>query len=129
MGVIYKITCKTCNQDIDQGGEESRDPGGQKAPNYMGMTMTSAHCRMVDHLGGQRAKRDNNPLYRHDRDKHNGEPLGYTTRILGCEQRLLPLTILEALYIEAQVPGTTINDRNEYGRGNLVRFTVSRGLT
>ena len=44
MGVIYEITCRTCNHEIDQGGEESqtRQPGGQQAPNYMGMTMTSA---------------------------------------------------------------------------------------
>ena len=84
---------------------------------------------MSDHLAGQRAKRDNNPLFRHDRDRHDSEPQEYTTRILGSEQRLLPLTVLEALYIEAQVPGTTMNDRNEYGRGNIVRIRASRGIT
>ena len=93
------------------------------------MTMTSAHCRMVDHLGGQRAKRENNPLDRHDREKHEGEPQNYITRLVGSEQRILPLTILEALYIEAQVPGTTMNDRNEYGRGQIVRISASRGVT
>ena len=127
MGIIYEITCLSCNQEVGQvpGERESRQPGGQHAPNYVGMSMTSAHSRMKDHLVGQRAKRDSNPLHRHDRDKHNGEVQRYVTRIIGREQRILPLTILEALFIESQVPGTTINDRNEYGRGSIVRISAS----
>ena len=130
MGIVYEITCKECNNKIDQDeeGAGSRKPGGQKAPNYIGMTMTSSHCRMVDHLIGQKAKRDSNPLYHHDRDFHQGEKQEYVTRVIAREQRLLPLTIMEALYIEQQVPGTSINDRNKYGRGNLVKISASRGV-
>ena len=90
MGIIYEITCQSCNQEVGQvpGERESRQPGGQHAPNYVGMTMTSAYCRMVDHLVDQKAKRDSNPLYHHDRDKHEGEVQEYLTRIVGREQRL-----------------------------------------
>ena len=131
MGVIYEITCKNCQENItiENGPQDSRKPGGQLGPNYIGMTMTSAHCRMTDHLKGQRQKRESNPLYRHDRDDHGGMEQEYSMRILTREQSVFPLTITEALYIEAQCPGTSINDRNEYGRGGLVRITASRGLT
>ena len=61
---------------------------------------------MASHLKGQRAKSNSNPLYRHDRDHHHGEPQEYLTRILGRERSLLPLSILEGLYIEKQSPGT-----------------------
>ena len=118
--------------DSDRVGrrtQTSRQPGGQLGPNYIGMTMTFVHYRMVDHLAGQKARRENNPLHRHDLNDHGGNPQTYKTRILGRERRILPLTILEALYIEGQAKGTSFNDRNEYGRGQIVRLTASRGLT
>ena len=131
MGILYEITCQSCSEviELEDGEQVSRQPGGQKAPNYIGMSMTSAHCRMHDHLAGQRQKKENNPLNRHDRDSHQGVPQQYRTRILTRERNLLPLTIIEGLFIERQQSGTSFNDRNEYGRGSLVRFTASRGLT
>ena len=81
---------------------------------------------MASHLKGQRAKSNSNPLYIHDRDHHHGEPQEYLTRILGRERSLLPLSILEGLYIEKQSPGTSINSRIESGRGGLVRLTAIR---
>ena len=91
------------------------------------MTSTSAHCRMSGHLAGQRSKSSNNPLYRHDRDCHDGDPQSYTMRILSREKSLLPLSILESLYIEKQVDGTSINKKNEAGRGCFVRMVAIRG--
>ena len=127
MGAIYKITCKTCRNVVDPPIiKEPRNPGGQKLENYVGMTATSVHWRMTSHLKGQKAKSSSNPLYRHDRDHHHGEPQEYLTRILGRERSLLPLNILEALYIEKQSPGTSINSRMESGRGGLVRLTAIR---
>ena len=130
MGNIYKITCMTCQEAVIQehGNQISRLPGGQLGPNYIGMTATSAHCRMVAHLEGQLAKKEANPLFRHDRDHHGGQLQKYRMRILCREQRVLPLSIMEALYIESQSPGTTINEKNEYGRGKLFRIVASRGV-
>ena len=60
-------------------------------------------------------------------EEHQGEPQLYTARILASEQKQLPLNILEALYIEKQIPGTTMNDKNEAGRGGIVRLRAVRG--
>ena len=91
MGAIYEITCKACRSVVDPPvTKEPRSPGGQKLDNYVGITATSVHWRMASHLKGQRAKSNSNPLYRHDRDHHHGEPQEYLTRILGRERFLLP---------------------------------------
>ena len=42
------------------------------------------------------------------------------------KRNLLPLCILEGLYIEKQLNWVTMNDKNENGRGGLVRLTATR---
>ena len=74
-------------------------------------------------------KLSSNPLWRHDDQVHEGVHQSYTTRILSKERNLLPLTIKEGLYIERQVPKTTLNDRNEFGRGSPIRLTAERSVT
>ena len=81
---------------------------------------------MLGHLEGQKAKSGSNPLYRHDTEVHNGEPQTYSTRIIRKERTLLPLSLTEALYIEKQSPGTSMNGREEGGRGNIVRLRATR---
>ena len=132
MGAIYEITCDDCKEPINLDIEvdlRSRDPGQQNRINYIGMTRTSVHCRMLGHLKGQKAKSSANPLWRHDEKVHNGIFQKYTTRIMCKERNLLPLTIKEGLYIEKQIPNTTLNDRNEFGRGALIRLTAERSVT
>ena len=90
------------------------------------MTRTSVHWRMLHHLKGQKAKKSDNPLNRHDVDVHNGEVQNYVTRVLTAERNLLPLVVTESLYIEKQFLGTSMNDRQENGRGGLVRLTAAR---
>ena len=102
------------------------DPGGQHRENYIGMTATSVHWRMQGHLSGQRAKSQNNPLHRHDEMRHQGVPQSYTTRIVRKERTLLPLALTEALFIEKQSPGTSMNAKEERGRGGLVRLRAQR---
>ena len=116
----------TCQVPIDKDLKETRDPGGQSKPNYVGMTMCSAHSRMKDHLKSQRAKASHSPMWRHDLEFHNGEHQIYKTRILTRERSVFPLSITEGLYIESQYPGSSINDRNERGRGSLVRIRAER---
>ena len=52
----------------------------------------------------------------------------YITRILKKEKNLLPLAITQALYIEKQLPKTTINQKKEYGQGALIRLTAERSV-
>ena len=130
-GAIYEITCDACMDPVDpnQTQKTSRDPGGQARYNYIGMTRTSVHCRMASHLQGQRSRAAANPLYRHGVDHHNGDPQSYTTRIIARERNLLPLNIVEGLHIERQINGTSMNERQEYGRGGIVRLTAERGIS
>ena len=113
------------DSDIDP---RSRDPGNQGRYQYIGMTRNSVHARMKNHLDGQKSKQSHNPLFRHDRDVHEGIPQKYTTRIMNTQMNILPLTVLEALYIEKQRNGTSINEKNEYGRGALIRLTAERNV-
>ena len=97
--------------------------------NYIGMSMTSSHCRMTSHLAGQRAKSSKSPLWRHDRDSHEGIHQQYTARVMGRDRTVLPLSILEALWIEKQKPGTSLNERNEFGRGSIIRISAERAIS
>ena len=128
MACIYEVTCASCQVPIDQdlSHKETRDPGGQKKLNYIGMTMCSTHARMKDHLKAQRSKSKHNPMWRHDLECHEGEHQQYKARILTREKSVFPLSLTEGLYIESQYTGTSLNERNERGRGSLVRITASR---
>ena len=131
-GILYEITCNNCTEPVDSSSiqeKESRKPGCQARYNYLGMTRCSVHYRMISHLNGQKSKSSKNPLYRHDRDVNGGVIQSYTTRILQKEKNLLPLCITEGLYIEKQVKGTSLNDKNEFGRGSLVRLSATRDVT
>ena len=125
---MYEITCDSCTLPVDDlvQNKETRDPGGQTRPNYLGITMSSVHPRMKDHLRDQRYKMKKSPMHRHDVEAHQGIPQTYTTKILTRERSCFPLSLTEGLYIEAQANGSSINERNEQGRGALVRIRAHR---
>ena len=126
-GIIYEITCIQCSKAENETGKPvSRKPGARQTHNYIGMIRTSCHWRMKGHLQGQKAKHESNALHRHDVDHHNGEVQKYRTRILHSERNLLPLCLMEEIFIENQNPQLRMNDRNEAGRGNLVRIIATR---
>ena len=106
--------------------EDSSLPGEQPRYNYIGRTMTSLHNRMSSHVYGRDRNQSNNALPRHEREVHNNEKQTYSSRILSRERTNLPLNLIEGLYIEKQRLGTTMNERNENGRGGLVRLTATR---
>ena len=54
------------------------------------------------------------------------KPTPPSTRIMRKERTLLPLSLTEALFIEKQSPGTTLNAKEERGRGGLVRLRANR---
>ena len=117
IGVVYKIECKTCLEEIEDD---------LKTDSYVGMTRTSVHHRMEGHLKGQKAKKSSNPLYRHDTERHGGIPQKYTTSIVGREKKLVRLNCLEAILIEKQHPEFSINAKMEKGRGGVVRISAMR---
>ena len=111
-----------CNR-VDDGIIKSLHRDRKEIISYVGMTMTSVHNRMYGHLSGQKYKHTSNPLYRHDIEYHNGCPQKYTTRILARDRRILPVKITEGLYIEAQLKGTSMNDKNKFLPANLAIMT------
>ena len=100
---------------------------GIKTPHYIGMTACSLHNRMQSHIEGQRTGTSSkNPLVRHDKDKHNGEKQTYSAVTVSKEQNLLPLIMKEAILIESQHFGTSMNGKEERGRGSLIRIQARR---
>ena len=128
MGVVYAIKCKTCYSIINpEVRENPQKPGGIKSPHYIGMSACSLHSRMLDHRTGQkRGKSLKNPLVRHDKEAHNGVKQEYSAVMVHKEQALLNLVMKEAIMIEGQLHGTSINGKEERGRGNLIRIQARR---
>ena len=90
--------------------------GGQGEEAYM----SSLHNRLTSHQTLQTSKNMSGPMSRHDRDFHDGECQSYTTEEVARERKLLSLYTTEALWIERQRRGTSMNERNEAGRGGIV---------
>ena len=116
MGVVYRIQCLSCLEIIPEDESER----------YIGMTRTSVHNRMLAHLTAQRQKKTSSALHRHDVKQHQGIPQKYVTDILASEKKIVKLNCLEAIKIERQPSHLLMNDRNEKGRGGVVRITATR---
>ena len=125
-GLVYQIKCNQCDTTVDVD-EDTENTYEETTPaSYLGMSSTSAHCRMVSHKDLQKGKNMRGPLARHDRDKHNGQAMNYTTTVIKKEKKLLNLCITEALYIEKYPDKSNLNERMEMGRGGLVRLQATR---
>ena len=129
MSCIYNITCNTCQEEVDPEIRQShQEPGGTKTSHYIGMTATSLHNRHKSHRDGHRRGDPSNPMTRHDIDAHNGIKQEYTAMFLGEERGLLPLAMKEALMIEKQTHGTSMNDKMERGKGTGI-IRIQAGVT
>ena len=84
---------------------------------------------MLKHLEGQRRGDSSNALHRHDIQKHGGDKQEYAAYIVQKEVSLLALAMREAVLIENQRSGVSMNDKNEKGRGKLVRISAERGVS
>ena len=81
---------------------------------------------MLGHLKSQKAKKSGCPLYRHDVDCHNGIPQRYITEIVASESKIVKLNCLEGIMIEKRDSPLLLNERNEQGRGGIVRISANR---
>ena len=120
-GVIYQIVCNDCRKTVDE-----TDGINGESSNYIGLTRGSVHSRMSQHLKTRNSQSSACPLYRHDRDHHHGVRQDYSTKILAAESKIVRLYTLEALMIEKQESTKSMNERNERGRGGVVRLTAAR---
>ena len=129
MGSTYYIKCKTCKEHIDpEIIDKPAVPGGIKSPNYIGMSATSLHARHKDHRKGHNARNKNNCLVKHEFEAHNGEKQQYIAGFINRQRGLLHLSLMEALLIEGQLAGTSLNDRKEKGRSTGI-IRINTGIT
>ena len=127
MSSVYLIRCMKCKENLDPNLKENPAlPGGILSSHYLGMTATSIHNRMLSHLSDHRSKNKQSVMTRHDLDCHEGEEQRYVMDIVTSERGLLLLKMREALLIEGQDPGLSINDRMEQGRGAIIRLAATR---
>ena len=84
---------------------------------------------MIDHRKGHRRKDSGNPLFIHDKECHNGERQEYYSVTAHREILLLNLMMKEAILIEGQQAGTSMNGKQEKGRGKLIRIQAVRNDT
>ena len=127
MKSCYVIRCKACKDKLDPDEKENpQKPGGILSSHYIGLTATSVHNRMIDHRRGHLRKDPKNPLHRHDIEKHGGQIQQYETSVIQSDRGLLHLIFREAILIEGQKADLRINDKNEQGRGDLIRLTANR---
>ena len=65
----------------------------------------------------------------HDKECHNGERQEYYSVTAHREILLLNLMMKEAILIEGQQAGTSMNGKQEKGRGKLIRIQAVRNDT
>ena len=70
--VVYKIQCKSCNSVTYENNNLTSRKADMKKPSYIGLTRTALHDRMNSHLRSRRYKNASSPMWRHDREAHQG---------------------------------------------------------
>ena len=109
MEVNYLISCEDCEEM-----ESER--------NYKGETSRTSYVRGGEHLDDFEKKRDKSVLWKHCRDKHNGQVEGRKFRmdVLGVyKEDAMLRQIAEAVRIQESPTGTIMNDKTEW---NYVRL-------
>ena len=128
---VYIVTCNSCNMKVEEGPENRLGPrpteaGGEARLNYIGMTGTSLHARGMSHLTAVKAKLQNNALALHCIMQHAGEIQQFTMKCCSSHRTVLSRYKTEAVFIEHQRMGTSLNSRMEGGggRGGIVCLDV-----
>ena len=65
---------------------------------------------------------------KHELEAHNGEKQQYIAGFINRQRGLLHLSLMEALLIEGQLYGTSLNDRKEKGRSTGI-IRINTGIT
>ena len=92
------------------------------------MSASSLHARHKDHRRGHHSRSERNCLVKHEIETHNGERQEYIAGFISRQKGLLHLALMEALLIEGQLAGTSLNDRKEKGRSTGV-IRINTGIT
>ena len=113
-GINYSIFCCKCEEDIDEGV-------------YHGQTSRNAFLRGAEHIDEFNKKVDKSVLWKHCRNKHNGQTEGIDFRmnVVGVYHRdPMKRQIAEAVRIQETSPDELMNDKSEYNCIQLPRASV-----
>ena len=126
-GQVYICTCSGCSEeiltgdvnDINHGTKRSNQPGGEHRPNYIGMTGTSMHARGQSHLKDIASRKKSNALWNHILTVHGGHVQRFTMRVVSSHRTTLSRYKMEAVSIEHQIKGTSMNKKQRGAEGVL----------
>ena len=119
----YIITCNGCQEAVGtSNGIKPNMPGGEGCPNYIGMTGTSLHARAKAHTQSVRSGTQSNAIAKHTKTCHNGVAQGFTMKPMAAHRTVLSRYKAEGIYIEKQIPLSSLNNKTEGGRGGLVHL-------
>ena len=109
MGVVYEIVCVPCS------GMAS--PGRYR---YIGETARNAYTRGREHLSMLRNKNKASVLWKHCRDVHSGNMIGFKMSVIKrYKNDAMKRQIMESVIIESSNQEELLNDKTEW---NYVYF-------
>ena len=121
-GVVYDITCKECKQRADDGEEVP-------VYRYTGTTSRSLHQRGKEHLNGFLKNDENNALFKHSQDKHNGDFVEFEMEIVKQHFSAFSRLIHESVRINRNSRDKSVsvlNSKSEWGFNKLPRLVIDK---
>ena len=114
---MYQVSCLDC-----EGGEQ------KKTAMYVGQTSRSMYERGQEHLLGLRKKNENNPLFKHVTEEHNGDTkVKFEMKTVKKHFSAFQRIVHESVLIERTSKAknfSILNSRGEWGRSHLPRLKI-----
>ena len=115
--IVYQVSCLDC-----EGGEQ------KKTAMYVGQTSRSMYERGQEHLLGLRKKNENNPLFKHVTEEHNGDTkVKFEMKTVKKHFSAFQRIVHESVLIERTSKAknfSILNSRGEWGRSHLPRLKI-----
>ena len=140
--VVYKISCKLCEDDQTVGDAKEDDqsvgdareddqPVGdaRKLPSvYIGQTGRSLHSRITEHMAGLRKMEKTCPLTKHVNLSHGGvkEEANFQSKILHGARTNLRRLVLEGEQIQEHLEEGILNSKSEFRGTKVIRLVVNK---
>jgi hypothetical protein len=122
-GMVYQCCCLTCKKRGEEEGQE-------RLALYHGRTSRCFVTRQKEHFDGQAAKKEDNPLWKHQELFHAEEECKFEFTAEKFFREPVMHQIYEGVCINrsASTPGYLMNSRAEYEQGQVARLVVAQGL-
>ena len=117
-GAGYTITCTNCRSD-------------NILSVYHGETSRTLYSSLVEHARGHNNKQEENPLFKHDENVHEGERQEYVYKAERFFRDPLTRQIHEGVRINKSLEDTNcklMNSKSEFRQGVVPRIKIKRGL-